>query len=134
MTFSDAAKSKLNAREFVNHWSYCVIKGQNYNLIPLKLKFTDFAFYFHITVSQFRNVFLVSSILPKTTMVPQVELFSFIFLEELKTPKRHFKINWPLTFVTPNFEQVTLCFVCIRLISFFFVKWTKLHNKFYQYV
>ena len=43
----------------------------------------------------FRNVFLVSSILPKnerkkfnlTTMVPQVELFTFIFLEELKTQK-----------------------------------------------
>ena len=26
----------------------------------------------------------------------QVELFSFVFLEELKTPKRHFEINWRL--------------------------------------
>ena len=32
-------------------------------------------------------------------MVPQDELFSFIFLEELKTPKRYFKINWPLAFL-----------------------------------
>ena len=31
-----------------------------------------------------------------TTMVPQVKLFSFVFLGELKTPKRHFEINWPL--------------------------------------
>ena len=28
-----------------------------------------------------------------TTMVPQVELFSFVFYGELKTPKRHFEIN-----------------------------------------
>ena len=32
-----------------------------------------------------------------TTMVPPVELFSFIFWKNLKTPKRHFEINWPLT-------------------------------------
>ena len=30
-----------------------------------------------------------------TTMVPQVKLFLFFFLGELKTPKRHFEINWP---------------------------------------
>ena len=28
-----------------------------------------------------------------TTMIPQVDLFSFIFWEKLKTPKRHFEIN-----------------------------------------
>ena len=28
-----------------------------------------------------------------TTMIPQVDLFSFVFWEKLKTPKRHFKIN-----------------------------------------
>ena len=28
-----------------------------------------------------------------TTMVPQVELFSFVFWGELKTPKRHFEYN-----------------------------------------
>ena len=31
-----------------------------------------------------------------TSMVPQVEPIFFCFLEELKTPKRHFEINWPL--------------------------------------
>ena len=31
-----------------------------------------------------------------TTMIPQVDLFSFIFWKKLKTPKRHFEINWPL--------------------------------------
>ena len=31
-----------------------------------------------------------------TTMKPQVDLFSFVFWKKLKTPKRHFEINWPL--------------------------------------
>ena len=31
-----------------------------------------------------------------TTMIPQVHLFLFVFVKKLKTPKRHFKINWPL--------------------------------------
>ena len=30
------------------------------------------------------------------TMIPQVDLFSFVFWEKLKTPKRHFEINRPL--------------------------------------
>ena len=28
-----------------------------------------------------------------TTMIPQVNLFSFVFWKKLKTPKRHFEIN-----------------------------------------
>ena len=28
-----------------------------------------------------------------TTMIPQVDLFSFVFWEKLKTPKRHFEIK-----------------------------------------
>ena len=31
-----------------------------------------------------------------TTMIPQVDLFSFVFWKKFKTPKRHFEINWPL--------------------------------------
>ena len=31
-----------------------------------------------------------------TTMKPQVDLFSIVFWKKLKTPKRHFEINWPL--------------------------------------
>ena len=31
-----------------------------------------------------------------TTMIPQVDLFSFVFWKNLQTPKRHFEINWPL--------------------------------------
>ena len=27
------------------------------------------------------------------TMIPQVDLFSFVFWKNLKTPKRHFEIN-----------------------------------------
>ena len=33
-----------------------------------------------------------------TTMKPQVDLFSFVFWNKLKTPKKHFEINWPLAF------------------------------------
>ena len=33
-----------------------------------------------------------------TTMVPEVEKSSFIFLGELKTPKRHLEINWSLAY------------------------------------
>ena len=29
-------------------------------------------------------------------MKPWVDLFSFVFWRKLKTPKRHFEINWPL--------------------------------------
>ena len=32
-----------------------------------------------------------------TTMIPQVDLFSFVFWKKLKTPKRRFEINWPLS-------------------------------------
>ena len=32
-----------------------------------------------------------------TTMIPQVDLFSFIFWRKSMTPKNHFEINWPLT-------------------------------------
>ena len=31
-----------------------------------------------------------------TTIIPHVNLFSFVFWKKLKTPKRHFKTNWPL--------------------------------------
>ena len=31
-----------------------------------------------------------------TTMIPHVDLFSFVFWKKLKTPKRRFEINWPL--------------------------------------
>ena len=38
-------------------------------------------------------------------MIFQVELFSFVFLEELKKPKRHFEINWPLNEPRDEFFQ-----------------------------
>ena len=31
-----------------------------------------------------------------TTMIPQVDLFSFVFWRKYKTPKNHFEITWPL--------------------------------------
>ena len=32
-----------------------------------------------------------------TTMIPQFDFFSFVFWKKVKTPKRHFEINWPLS-------------------------------------
>ena len=54
-----------------------------------------------LKVSLFQKNFLLSSILPKnkqkkfdlTTMIPQVDLLSFLFWKNLKTPKRHFEIS-----------------------------------------
>ena len=34
-----------------------------------------------------------------TIKIPQVDLFSFIFWKKLKTPKQHFEINWPLSWL-----------------------------------
>ena len=31
-----------------------------------------------------------------TTMIPQVDMFSFVFLRKSTTPKKRFEINWPL--------------------------------------
>ena len=33
-----------------------------------------------------------------TTMIPQFDLFLFVFWKKLKTPKGHFEINWPLAY------------------------------------
>ena len=61
-----------------------------------------------LKVSLFQNDFSVSSILPKNEkkienirpnsgiMIPQVELFSFVFLAELRIPKSPFEIKGPL--------------------------------------
>ena len=31
-----------------------------------------------------------------TTMIPQVDLFSFVYWKKSKTPENHLEINWPL--------------------------------------
>ena len=43
---------------------------------------------------------------------PQVDLFSFIFWRKLKTLKRHFQINWPLT------VMLTLDWLKLSFLSF----------------
>ena len=40
-----------------------------------------------------------------TTMIPQVDLFSFVFWEKLQTPKRHFEINLSLVCFTEAGNQ-----------------------------
>ena len=66
-----------------------------------------------LKVRQSRNDFFKPTFPPKneknkfyfTTMKPQVDLFSFIFWRKLKTPKRHFEINWPLKVIFINREK-----------------------------
>ena len=43
-----------------------------------------------------------------TTMIPQVNLFLFSFWRKLKTPKRHFEINWPLSNVKTKWKKKLL--------------------------
>ena len=42
-------------------------------------------------------------------MKPQVDLFSFVFWRKLKTPKRHFEINWPLVMSKKVGDFVKFC-------------------------
>ena len=80
-----------------------------------------------LKVSQFRNVFLTSLILPKNLQKNQLYYYStscrfvFIrFLGELKTPKRHFEINWPLLSQAPNLnteKNMLASFVMTNLLS-----------------
>ena len=52
-----------------------------------------------------------------TTMKPQFDLFSFVFWRKLKTPKRHFKIIWPLAapiiIIYCNFAATMGCCYCL---------------------
>ena len=51
-----------------------------------------------LKVRQIWNVFFKPTFLlqkERTTLL-LVDLFSFVFWKKVKTPKRHFKINWPL--------------------------------------
>ena len=68
-----------------------------------------------------------------TTMKPQVDLLSFVFWKKLKTPKRHFEINWPLWAGSIFFPVTTLlypkllCFARIgmTLKVFWTIGWTE---------
>ena len=58
-----------------------------------------------LKVRQSRNDLFKPTFLPKkwtnkfdfTTMILQVNLFSFVFWRKSTTPKNHFEINWPLS-------------------------------------
>ena len=67
--------------DFKNTVCFCILKGQ-----------TKSKWFFQAEVSSKKrtNEFYF------TTMIPQVDLFSFVFWKKLKTPKRQFEINWPL--------------------------------------
>ena len=42
-------------------------------------------------------------------MVPQVNLFPFVFLEEMEDTKKHFEINWTLEHQTASpLENISL--------------------------
>ena len=53
-----------------------------------------------LKVRQIRNYFFKPTFLPKNERTNSslllIDLFSFVFWKKVKTPKRHFEINWPL--------------------------------------
>ena len=55
-----------------------------------------------------------------STMIPQVDLFLFVFWRKLTTPKNHFEINWP-------FIQYTEIKQNINLTLFFIFIWFLYH-------
>ena len=67
-------------------------------------KLDAFFIYLILNVKQCWNNFFQADVSSKTwtnefyftTMKPQFELLSFVFMRKLKTPKRHFQINCPL--------------------------------------
>ena len=59
-----------------------------------------------------------------TTMIPQDDLCLFIFWKKLKTPKRNFKINWPLVASLALF-----CSTALRSYD----SWTNFYKSFNQW-
>ena len=82
--------------------TYYQTSQKNQNIIPLvKLSLDSFNFIKGQTKS--KRIFQADVSSKKqtnefyfTTMKPQVDLFLLVFWRKLKTPKRHFEINWPL--------------------------------------
>ena len=76
------------------HWA---LKAQWIVLFTVKLSIGIMQF---LKVRQIRNDFFKPTFLPKNVRTNStlllVNLFSFIFWKTVKTPKRHFEINWPL--------------------------------------
>ena len=58
-----------------------------------------------------------------TTMIPQVDLFSFVFWKKLKPPKRHFEINWPLAMIYINLVSINN----LKYFSCFLIVHPKIH-------
>ena len=60
---------------------------------------------YYLKVRQIRNDFFKPTFLPKNERTNStlllVDLFSFVFWKKVKTPKRHFEINWPLHLIGP---------------------------------
>ena len=84
-----------------------MIRRQNTNLFPLHEVRQNDLIYWKVASIKGQVIskwFLGSSISSKkwtnefnfTTMISQVDLFSFVFWRKSMTPKNHFEINWPL--------------------------------------
>ena len=70
-----------------------------------------------LKVRQIRNDFFKPMFLPKNERTNStlllLDLFSFVFWKKVKTPKRHFEINWPLgcisnpSFFSPSYSVLS---------------------------
>ena len=60
-----------------------------------------------------------------------IDLFSYVFWKNLKTPKRHFEIHWPLWFSTVIWQFIDL--IQVSTIYFSFEKWNRHMGIIYRY-
>ena len=58
-----------------------------------------------------------------TTMIPQVDLFLFVFWRKSTTPKNHFKINWHLKLLKDFFEKDNKINSFLRCHHHFYSQW-----------
>ena len=78
-----------------------MVEDVSKNPEKMKTSFMDGYFYtFMLKVRQIRNDFFKSTLLPKNEQTYStlllVDFFSLFFWKKVKTPKRHFEINWHL--------------------------------------
>ena len=63
-----------------------------------------------------------------TTMIPQIDLFSFVFWRKSKTPKNHFEIIWPLVHNNCGARKwVMFPFLVLKIQALFKGGWNKIN-------
>ena len=95
---------QINTESYNSLFLHCHLTRSSIHILPVPQHSLE-----NLTllkISWFRNVSLLSPILPRTTCYGTSSRIVFVhFLEELKTQKRYFEINRPLTSVISKLWQ-----------------------------